>query len=43
VRPQATVDFSLRAGAAATTLEVLNTTPLLNVTSATLGQVIELR
>jgi hypothetical protein len=41
VQQQATVDFSLRVGTTSTTLEVQSTAPLLNVTSATLGQVIE--
>src|SRR5262249_6105992 len=41
VQQQATVDIELKVGAVATTLEVQGSAPLLNTTSATLGQVVE--
>lgn len=41
VQQQATVDMELRVGAVTTSVEVQTTAPLLNTTSATLGQVIE--
>ena len=41
VQQQATVDIPLKVGAASTTVEVQGAAPLLNVTSATLGQLVE--
>jgi hypothetical protein len=41
VQQQATVDVELKVGAVTTSVEVQTTAPLLNTTSATLGQVIE--
>jgi hypothetical protein len=41
VQQQATVDISLTVGSMSTSVEVTGSAPLLNVTSATLGQVIE--
>jgi len=43
VQQQATIDVQLKVGAAATAIEVSAEAPLLNATSATLGQVIENR
>ena len=43
VQQQATVDISLAVGSLATAVDVSSSAPLLNVTSATLGQVIENR
>jgi len=43
VQQQATVDIALSVGEVSTTVEVEATAPLLNTTSATLGQVIENR
>lgn len=41
IQQQATVDISLTLGATSSSVEVMGTAPLLNMTSATLGQVIE--
>jgi hypothetical protein len=43
VQQQATVDIELKVGAVTTSVEVQTAAPLLNTTSATLGQVIENR
>src|SRR5215472_6419175 len=43
VQQQSTVDIELRVGAVSTAVEVQSTAPLLNTTSATLGQVVENR
>ena len=43
VQQQATLDVALSVGSLATSVEVSGTAPLINVTSATLGQVIENR
>jgi len=43
VQQQATVDFELKVGAVTTAVEVQSAAPLLNTTSATLGQVLENR
>ena len=43
VQQQATVDLELQVGAVTTTVEVQSSAPLLNTTSATLGQVLENR
>jgi len=43
VQQQATLDVALQVGELSTTIEVQSTTPLLNTTIATLGQVIETR
>src|SRR5262245_45302432 len=43
VQQQATVDIELKVGAITTTVEVQSSAPLLNTTSATLGQVLENR
>jgi hypothetical protein len=43
VQQQATVDLTLQVGATSTSVEVTGQAPLLNVTSATLGQVVEQR
>jgi hypothetical protein len=43
VQQQATVDIELSVGAVTTTVEVQASSPLLNTTSATLGQVVESR
>src|SRR5215813_7231341 len=43
VQQQATVDFELKVGAVTTAVDVQSSAPLLNTTSATLGQVLENR
>src|SRR4051812_29407701 len=43
VQQQATVDIELKVGAVTTSVDVQTSAPLLNTTSATLGQVIENR
>ncbi len=43
VQQQATVDLTLQVGSTSTSVEVTGQAPLLNITSATLGQVVEQR